>query len=179
MIAFVPLPPPPPEPVPVVKTPPGIPPNGSPLGLDPSTDQKIILFDGNAGEGVHVKTVSPPLHASVVDSVEKVVESMKMAMVALVSIASLKTKTTAADGETPLAGGGEMMVGAACAGAKCTIAQTRTSKPRKSPRRVDARSFIKSVLIDSKRFEFVTQKLCSNCTQPGSNRPHRSSSTAD
>ena len=65
VIAFVPLPPLP-DPLPVVNKPPGVPPNGSPAGFAPSALQTICLFAGNAGEGVHVRTVLPPLHTSVV-----------------------------------------------------------------------------------------------------------------
>ena len=52
---------------------------------------------------------------------------MNAASVRLVFIGSLKTKTTAAEGETPLAGGGEVMVGSALADDSCMSAQVRTN----------------------------------------------------
>ena len=112
-MAFVPLPPLL-EPLPVVKKPNVDPPNGSPLGFDPATDQMIIRFAGNAGVGVQVKIVSPALQTSVVDKKADVVESMKRVVVALVSIVSLKTNTTAADGDAPFVGGGDVIIGSAC-----------------------------------------------------------------
>ena len=112
-MAFVPLPVPPPEPVPVVKLPVGTPPKLAPRALTPDTTQVISVFAGNAGEGVHVKIVLPPLHAG---EVGRKLVSMNIAVVAAGFIASLKVKTTAADGETPLAplnGTVETMVGTA------------------------------------------------------------------
>ena len=111
-MAFVPLPPVL-EPVPVVKDPAGTPPSGSPFGLEPPTPQKISRFAGNAGVGVHVRIVSPALHTSVVVNSVKVVASRKVAVVALVSIGSLKTNTTAAEGDAPFTGGGEVITGSA------------------------------------------------------------------
>src|ERR1043166_394782 len=100
-MALVPLPPPPL--VPVVKKPLVVPFRTSPLGFSPSTDQMIILFAGNGGEGIHVNTVSPALHAATIGSgVNGLLISRNCASVRSVSIASLNVNTTAADGDTPV-----------------------------------------------------------------------------
>ena len=110
---FVPEPVPPP-PLPVKKKPLSLPPRESPVGFWPETTQAIGLPDGNAGVGVQVSIVLPELQTGEVGSVAAVVPSINWASVALVSIASLNVKTTAADGDTPVAlfaGTVETMVG--------------------------------------------------------------------
>ena len=116
-MAFVPLPLPPP-PLPVMKNPSVVPSKKSPAGFCPSTLQTMNVFGGNAGEGVHVRTVLPTVHAAEIgNGVKGALGLIKVANVTpgSGSIGSLKMKTTAADGETPLAGGGDTTVGWACA----------------------------------------------------------------
>src|SRR5262245_31326141 len=112
-MAFVPLPPPPPEPEPVVNRPPVGSPNCSPARFSPKALQTICLFAGNAGVGVQVRIVLPPLQTCAGSKVVKVVKSTKSTPLASGFIASLKVKTNGAEGEAPLAGGGEVMVGSA------------------------------------------------------------------
>lgn len=112
-MALVPLPPPPPEPEPVVKTPPVGSPNCSPAGFSPEAVQTICRFAGNAGVGVQVRMVLPPLQTCAAGRVAKVVMSMKSTPLSSGFIAWLKVKTNGPDGEAPLAGGGEVMVGSA------------------------------------------------------------------
>ena len=62
------------------------------------------MLDGNAGEGVQVSTVLVASQLEVVAGGLNGFEgSMNCAIVAVVSIASLNVKTTAAVGETPVA----------------------------------------------------------------------------
>src|SRR5204863_9099574 len=102
-----------------------------PAGFSPSALQTICRFAGNAGEGVHVRMVLPPLHSAVVGSGSKVIKSMKSTAVAVGFMASLNLKTSGAEGETPLAGGGEVRIGSAWAGERCRSARVRIKSPRK------------------------------------------------
>jgi hypothetical protein len=74
----------------------------------------IIVLAGNAGVGVQVSTVLPALHTEAVWRGDKgLLMFRKEANVSSGSgsMASLNLKTMAVDGESPLAGGGDMMVG--------------------------------------------------------------------
>jgi hypothetical protein len=120
------------------------------------------LFAGNAGEGVHVNTVSPALHvAKVVSGVKGLLRSRNVAAVTLVSIGSLNVKTTAAEGETPVApsiGTVETSVGTARAGDKCVSAETSTNSRRKTICRKKVNGFIRFTAIHSKFVTIVTEK---------------------
>ena len=156
-MAFVPLPPPPPPP-PVVKKPPVGSASGSPLGFCPNALQTIIWFAGNAGEGVQVRMVFPPLHTSVVVKFVKYVMLIKSTPVKLVSIGSLKTKTNAADGDAPLAGSGEIMVGSASAVCKQPDPKTEADSTAKHLFWIVLPEFMPSIQVPE--LHFVTWKNC-------------------
>jgi hypothetical protein len=99
-----------------MKKPPVLPPSAVPDGFWPLTLQTTLVLAGKGGLGVQVRTVLLTLQAGVVFRGVNVAGEMNWADVFAVSIGSLKVKTTAAEGETPLAkfaGSVDRMVGCA------------------------------------------------------------------
>src|SRR5579863_5334892 len=135
-----------------------------------------MVFVGKAGVGVQVNTVLPALQADEVESGVKDGDAMNVTIVAEVSIAWLKVKTTAAEGETPVAkspGTVETMVGCAAAGKRpqreATITTSETRRRQSAGR---GRQFVFMVMKGFGRVRFdgrwrqVTRILFGNSVAP-------------